>query len=120
MFRGDDQDFTLTFTKLNGTVQEAQDITGWTIWFTAKLEESDTDASAKFQKSTAASAGIVLTDPTGGIATLSIAEADTSDLRNETILYYDVQVKDGADKIVTTEKGTLTVQVDITRTTTTS
>lgn len=115
MFRGDDTDFTLTFSKIDGT---AQDITGWTIWFTAKIAESDADEQAKFQKSTAAGAGIVLTTPAEGIATVSILEADTSDLRNETVLYYDVQVKDGADKIVTTEKGTLTVQVDITRATT--
>ena len=114
MFRGDTKAITLTIQRNNAAVN----LTGMTIWLTAKRKVSDLDAAAIFQKSTAG--GIVVSSPaTAGIAVATIAPADTSGLEDEILnLVCDVQVKDSGGTITTVSSFTLQVLPDVTRTTT--
>jgi hypothetical protein len=90
-------------------------ITGAQFWFTAKNNESDPDASAVFQKTLAS--GITIVDPLTGDLQVTIAPADTSGLLIKTNLYYDLQIKTAGDAIGTIAKGTLFIEVDVTRST---
>jgi hypothetical protein len=92
-------------------------LTGSSIWFTAKNQYSDLDAAAVFQKSTL-NGGIVITNPTQGIAQVTIASADTLLVPNlKTILVWDAQIKDSQGNIYTIASGRLIVLPEVTRTT---
>jgi len=82
--RGDTDYLDLTATQADGT---PQDITGWTITFTAKRGLSDADADAVIHKTTMAGT-IVITNGAGGLATVNIVPADTSGLVNRAQRFY--------------------------------
>ena len=75
--------FQLEFTK-NGI---AEDITGWTIYFTAKLEMEDSDANAKISKKITSHS-----DPTNGITIITL-DPDDTDLDYGSY-YYSIDFKD--------------------------
>ena len=71
ILKGADLPYTLTIKDSSGDVQ---DITGWSFTLMVKNDINDTDASALISK-----AG-VLTNPTVGIATITLDRTDTENL----------------------------------------
>jgi hypothetical protein len=99
-----------------------QNITGWTLWFTAKMAILDADVAAIFQKKTGG-LGITITSPTGGLASIALAPADTdgtmaTGTATSVDLFCDLQGKDGSGNVATLATDKLTVLAEITRTTT--
>lgn len=116
MYRGDHQDITLAVFQADGATP--QNITGWSLWMTGKLNVDDADAAALFTR-TIANGGIVVTSATGGLATITILPADTSALvEKSTDVLIDVQGKSGTGRISTLKSGKLVVKADLTRATT--
>ena len=97
MEKGADIPFTLTFKDGDGNVI---DITGWTISMMIKKDINDTDANALISKVVTSH-----TNPTGGITTITIDRADTSDLDYGEYVY-DLQIikNDGKYKSSPTDK----------------
>lgn len=116
MKRGDN--FSILYTVTDGSTGLAQDLTGCTVWWTAKLSKSDADPGY-FQRKTGGS-GITLATQSGstkGQFTVAIVNTNTSGLTADTDLYFDCQVKDTASEIYTLESGLLRVTLDITTST---
>jgi len=113
MYRGDHQDIALAVFQPNGTTP--QDITGWSLWMTGKLNVDDADAAALFTR-TVANGGIVVTSATGGLATITLLPANTSALTDaSTDVLIDVQGKSGTGRVSTLKSGKLVVKADLTR-----
>jgi len=103
-------------TPLADAAGDPIDLTGATVWFTAKEDFTDTDDAATFQKSTAD--GITVIDEDTGVIQVDIEPEDTADLDGvRTRLFYDIQVKDAADRISTPQSGKIVVYPDVTITT---
>ena len=85
LYQGDTLTFNLAFKKDDGT---AEDITGWTILFTAKKskELADTDDGV------IAKDGVLDADPTTGLATVSLATADIGDCLG--VYFYGIKYVD--------------------------
>lgn len=112
MYRGDDQDFTITMTEAGS----AMDLSGAVVRFCAKRNVVDLDADAVITKTSQADEGIAIDgDPTTGIAVVTIDAADTEDLAGTCWLKYDVQVVRGG-KTKTVVTGTLEIRADVSRT----
>lgn len=110
MYRGDDRQFNLAFTK-NGS---PYNLTGGSMWITAKLKVSDADSAAQFQKKIGS--GITIVSAVDGTATLTVSASDTDDMSDEqTELFCDVQIKDSTGNIVTPTAFKLIVNPEITR-----
>lgn len=92
------------------------DLTGATLWFTAKRSPADVDADAVFQKSTGS--GISVSDAAGGLARVTVAPTDTSTLSNtDQTLECDVQLKEADGTVTTVARGQLILIPQITRAT---
>lgn len=104
VYRGDDFSKRLIFTN-NGV---AIDITDWTIFFTVKKNEGDADDDAVIKKDIT-----VHTDPTGGISSLVLTDAETTVTPGK--YWYDIQVKTDTGAIRTVTKDKFEVHTDITR-----
>lgn len=89
------------------------DLTGSTIYFTAKRKKNDLDVDAVIQKST--DDGIIITDAELGQALIVIAPIDTSSLEDEPRLYCDVEVIEANGTRTTVANGRLTIKYDISR-----
>ena len=114
MFRGDSLPLPVWVAKdYDGTVL---DLTGASIWFTAKVRASlpDNDPLA-FQQSTATS-GVQIINPTAGQYRITIEPTKTASLADDTAFFWDVQVRTASGKTVTVAYGTLNVVADYTRT----
>jgi len=105
MYRGDTKAIALHFTNADGS---DKDITDWTVFFTLKKSELDTDAEAKIVKNVTEH-----TVPLEGKTQFTIEPADTLHLVPGKYVY-DVQTKNG-DTISTLVKGVLTIIGDVTR-----
>lgn len=93
------------------------DLTGASLWFTAKNAIEDADVDAVFQKTD--SDGIVVTDAAGGAVDITIDPEDTEDLGDEeVVLQCDLQVKELDGTISTVARGSLRISPDVTRSTT--
>lgn len=92
--------------KADGTVQ---DISGYTITFTAKNRLDDLDAAAIITQ-----AGVVTNGP-AGLALVTIPPAATSSFTTDRVLHWDVQIRDGAGATKTVDSGKLIVERDVTR-----
>lgn len=109
--RGDTERYTIPIVDENDAVV---DITSGVIRFTVKVRKTDPDTWALIQKSTGA--GITHTDPTNGIAVVTVQPADTRNIQADGDLYWDAQLEAGGD-VVTIDSGTFTLSTDITLTT---
>lgn len=110
--RGDTISIALTISR-NGS---AIDLTGATIWFTAKEAVEDADVDAVFQKTTAD--GITIDDAPNGRATVVIEPADTAALGDDPVtLLCDVQVEEADGTTSTVAEGVLRITPDVTRAT---
>jgi len=112
--RGDD--VTLTIYVYQADKRTPQNLTGCSLWFTAKKNLADVDADAAIRKSTVTPpGGITITDIPGGVAAAPIAPSDTSGLPAEdTRLNYDIQLKGSDGKVKTILRGTIVVVPDTT------
>lgn len=91
------------------------DITGATIWMTAKASKDDADPGV-FQISTT-SGDITITDGSGGRARIVVPANATSAFTADRTLFFDVQVKLlVSSRVHTPVEGTLVVKRDITKT----
>ncbi len=91
-------------------------LVGVKMWFTAKNSYNDPDSSAVFQKTIGS--GIVITNTTLGLATVTIDPTDTYGLpSSKTLLVYDLQVEDASGNVYTVASGNLIVLPDVTRST---
>lgn len=111
MTRGDDVTLDVIATDQGAPV----DLTGAGVWWTAKRRHLDADDDAVIRKTVGA--GITVTNPAGGLATVDLVPADTAGLGNSVALWWDLQVKDGAGKVRTLAAGRLVVNADVTRAT---
>lgn len=104
IIKGDDKNLVVTVTDDNG---DAIDITGYTIFFTAKTNQDDIDANAVISKDVTSH-----TSPSEGISTIALASSDTDVTAGR--YWYDIQIKDTSGKITSTSPYTLTITQDIT------
>ena len=104
IIRGDTT--TLTFT-LTDSAGAALDITGGTIFFTAKsnITEADVDAEISYDATVAG-------DGSGGIATVSLTASDTDIAIGG--YSYDLQVKTSTGDILSVQAAPLKVVQDVT------
>lgn len=107
-FKGDDVDIDITVTDSS---DNAIDITGWTIWFTAKNKATDDDSDAVIGPKSVTSH----TDAANGESKIQLTN---SDMDVDSGSYeYDIQTDDGSGNITTWGKGRFRVKEDVTETT---
>jgi hypothetical protein len=111
MRRGDTPAWDLAVVQDDGS---PLDLSGWTIYFTAKRTITDPDPGV-FQLTNGS--GVTITDAAGGLATIQPRRADTSTILDEPRLIWDVQLsKAGApDQTFTVISGELLIRRDVTR-----
>ena len=114
MVRGDTYEFQANIIR-NGS---AVNLTGCTVWMTAKWKAEDLDAAAVFSIDSTGS-DVVISDPTNGVVQITIVSAKTRTLPSRVVrLPYDIQYKDTSSKIYTPIRGILVVSPDLTIATT--
>lgn len=102
--RGDDESITVTFKDSDSN---PIDITGFTVYFTAKNRKSDIDGDAVISKDITSHS-----DPVNGETVIFLSNTDTS--IEPGTYYYDIQYKNTANEITTVIISTLEVKQDIT------
>jgi hypothetical protein len=110
MTRGDSRAFAIELTDGDGL---PLDLTGLALVFSAKRRISDSDDRALITK-TEVDGIVVDDDPTTGLAILTIAAPDTEGL-SDRVLYWDLQVDDGAGDVKTPLSGLLSLDADVTQ-----
>lgn len=116
MYRGD----SLTVTETIGpSGLDANGITNWLFWFTAKYDPSDADAKAVVKK---VPTDFQVLNPgnatTAAVVYCNLASADTVSCPGHRVdLVFDVQAKDANGNVFTLDSGTLTVLPDVTQAT---
>ena len=113
MTRGDTYPILGAITRAGAAV----DITGGTLWMTAKRAVTDDDASAVFQLDNAALGGIEFVSAVGGTYRVTVPPDATAELSGHVVLVYDVQLEDVDENVYTVARGNLTVVPDVTITT---
>lgn len=91
-------------------------LTGATIWFTAKYAVADPDERAVMRLNNQALSGVTIVNATGGqfsvtgplLATVQFPDAETD-------LFFDIQYKDASGHVFTVERGSLAILPDVTR-----
>lgn len=106
MIRGDSKTFNVHLRDGAGV---DIDITDWTIFFTVKRAEKDTDTTAVIKKDVT-----VHTDATHGQTSIMLTPSDTSSLPPVRYVY-DIQSKSDTNIVITLAKGVFTIEADITR-----
>ena len=102
--RGDTENRTLYFTDQYGA---AEDITGWTVFFTVKEKVDDPDAQAKISKTITDHI-----DPKNGETVIDCSPTDTNLIGN---FVYDIQIKKANGEIKTILEGSIVFSKDITQ-----
>lgn len=111
--RGDSYSLSFAVTDVGGSVVN---LTGYSLWFTAKNAYTDLDAAAVMQFEI--SSGITVTSYSGGTGTIDIAPADWATYTGTGHLVWDLQAKASDDTVTTVERGRIWVRQDTTITTT--
>ena len=119
MVRGDDFQFDVFVT--DNVTGDPVDITGNSLWFTAKrryfFDDPDPETTIKKDNLTP-SGGIQVLDALGGQARVFIDAADTDGYTKREVFRFDVQWKDSNDFLHTLTRGDFIVELDVTRRTT--
>lgn len=113
MYRGDSAIWNLECKQSDGT---ALDITSVDLYFTAKSSTRQSDADATFQKTTAISGGITITDGAAGLCTVELSPSDTNGIYAPATLVWDLQLVTSGNKVFTLAQGTLLVKPDVSNT----
>jgi hypothetical protein len=104
----------IDFDLVEGDAETPLDITGAELVFTAKQKSTDADnAFTTIQKNT--SNGIEVLDAVNGQITVTLDPADTTNLRSDTTLIFDLQVTFSDTTVATLITGTLTITGDVTQ-----
>lgn len=95
------------------------DLTGATLWFTAKIDLADDDAAPSAIQRNTANGGAVIEEPTVGAYRVWIDPTSTNLLDDDTMYIFDVQVRTpgAAPRTVTVRRGIMKVLRDVTRAT---
>lgn len=104
IIRGDDEQFELTFTDING---DPIDLTDGTVFFTVKENLSDDDDEALITKEVTSFAA-----PETGVARLVLRSSQTDIAEGR--YFYDIQFKDSTDMISSTIRDKFIVKKDVT------
>lgn len=107
MIRGDTRTITATFTDSDGVVL---DLTGGTVFFTVNASAEPTDDSAAVVSKDVTS----FAAPTTGVATITLAAADTTSVTPGTY-WYDVQFVSVGGVVTSLAKQKFVLKGDITR-----
>ena len=114
MYRGDTPRFKGTVR--DRATQALVDLTGYTIWMTAKLSKADADPGV-FQLSTTAGSVVVSNQTTNkGEFVATPLPANTNFLTADTLLFVDIQIKSPGGLVDTVVSTTLLVELEVTRT----
>lgn len=92
----------------------ATNLTGYSIWFTAKKQLSDNDTSPSSIQKTIGS-GITVLDAAAGHIRVTILPADTATLSAATTYFCDLQIKSAGGVITTVADGTIAIVLDVTQ-----
>lgn len=107
MFSGDSKDLVITVVDENDVTFS---LTSASIKFNASREPGST---VLINKGTDVSpGGITITNPAGGIFTVTLDPGDTKDL-TEKFLYYEAEITDVLGNIATVTFGTITLKPDL-------
>lgn len=104
VFRGDTPPLKVTFKTPDGV---AINLTGTTVFFTAKKKMNDSDEDALISKT-----NTFHYDAVNGITYFNLTTTDTATVG---ILYYDIQYKATDGKITTLVKDILEIKADVTQ-----
>lgn len=83
------------------------DLTGYTMWYTAKSNPKMDDVDAEI------SAQAIISNPLTGVGAFSLTPTQTDIAVKKEGYDYDVQISDGADNVYTVVRGKLTVLQDV-------
>jgi hypothetical protein len=106
IIRGDDVAINATFKDDAGV---AINITGYTVFFTVKDNYTSTDDTGALISKTITSHSA----PTLGQTTINITNTDSNLAEGD--YFYDFQLKDTSSKIASTQRGSLSIILDVTR-----
>lgn len=95
---------------------EVIDLTGATVWFTAKTDLALADNDAGVLRYSTASTGVEIGEPTDGEYQVTIAALDTVSLESVALYIWDVQVRTPDGTTITVARGTISFDEDVTRT----
>jgi hypothetical protein len=104
--KGTTQSYNLTFTDSDG---EELDITGATVYMTAKDSLSDADTDALFKKTVTSH-----TTPASGLTTVTVEPTDTSSADYQTTYFYDIVLKTAGNAIYRVLEGELNITYGVT------
>lgn len=95
------------------------DLTGGTVWFTAKVDLDDADLAATVIQRSTGNGGVIIDEPTTGAYRVWIDPTSTSALDDDTTYLFDVQVRtaEAVPRTVTVRRGVMKVVRDVTRAT---
>lgn len=114
VYRGDT--FTLPVWQALDYYKEVLDLTGSSVWFTAKVDLAQLDADPGVIQVSTAGGGIMLVDPENGEYQVTVIGAQTQPLDDDTMFIFDVQVRTASPaRTVSVKRGTMTVIRDVTR-----
>lgn len=114
----DDLVYTASVTDEN---DDAYDLTGATLWFTAKRRRTDADDDAivkLYWVSGGANSGISVSDAATGVATVRMTPSQTADFV-QAAHFWDLQLADSGGTVRTVDSGILMVMPAVTTRTTT-
>lgn len=116
--QGDDEKLNVA-VRLPPAYTTPAPLEGCKLWFYVKANKDDADEVALIAKTSDVDEGIEITDAVGGLATVTIAAADTASLDSQYLgsaLPWSLQVRDGSDNIITAAKGFIVISQDLIRT----
>lgn len=93
------------------------DLTGATVWFTAKTDLADADTDEPSIQRTTSNGGVVLVNAPNGTYQVMIDPASTQQLPDDTAFTFDVQVRTALPATSTVRRGVLVVVRDVTQAT---
>lgn len=113
MFRGDSFPYEFQIKRNEVPV----DLTGFTLWWTAKRYVSDPDQQAVSRLDNGLLGGVTIVDALQG-KVRAVMPASATLLFPDTAsnLFYDLQMKDLSGVVTTVDSGTIAVSADVTRT----
>lgn len=112
--RGDSEAFTV---RLTGPGEVALDLTGGTLFWTAKADEDDDDTdavAAAYWQDGGAADGLSVADPATGVVGLVLDALTTASIAPGQYVW-DLQLVSGTGAVRTVDRGMLTVAADVTQ-----